>query len=122
MATAFAKIAGNNFESKEFKQSIEFLQKAHKLDPDDHLVCYDLALQYAQKREVSTHFQKTIILNAKTFKIQKAMKLVKQSLLSNRAFPSSWALLCLLLTAQQEHEDALEMIAYGIEECADDLT
>jgi tetratricopeptide (TPR) repeat protein len=75
------------------KKCLAAFRKAYECDSNDYLLCYHMALQYAEQRE-----------------IQKAFYLVKKSLLLNTKCVEAWMLLILLFTCGKDYAQALKTV------------
>lgn len=83
-------------------QALQEFREAQKLDPNDHLPEYYLGFQYALE-----------------FQLQAAVTHVKRALNLQSEHLSSLHLLVLLLSAQKQNEDALQLITAALEEYPD---
>lgn len=81
------------------EKALESLKIAHEFDPDDHLVCYHLALHYAESRDA-----------------QKALSHVRKSLSLHARFVPSWTLLVLLFTSDKDYVQALKTVKIALVE------
>mmetsp|Transcript_15562 Transcript_15562/g.25769 ORF Transcript_15562/g.25769 Transcript_15562/m.25769 type:complete len:422 (+) Transcript_15562:52-1317(+) len=85
-------------EKKAFQQqSLDALLAAREADPLDTNVLYNLALQYAQIREIA-----------------KALKCCHDVLATNRGHAPAWNLLSLLLSSRKQYTQALKAIQTGL--------
>eukprot|EP01117_Protostelium_nocturnum_P010181 TRINITY_DN363_c1_g1_i1.p1 TRINITY_DN363_c1_g1~~TRINITY_DN363_c1_g1_i1.p1 ORF type:complete len:742 (-),score=142.77 TRINITY_DN363_c1_g1_i1:35-2260(-) len=96
------KALSNDSKAELQQKAIGAYQTAYSLDQNDHLIVFHLALEYAETRQ-----------------ILKSMQLTRQSLLLNHSDAKSWLLLCLLLTSQNQYQDALQACDAGLEETYD---
>ncbi|KAK4294849.1 hypothetical protein Pmani_032558 [Petrolisthes manimaculis] len=85
-------------------KALESLTRAQQLDSSDHLVEFYLALLYAQN-----------------FHLVEAMHHVKLALYLRSDHPHSLHLLILLISAQKDYEEALELCEAALKEYPDDL-
>lgn len=74
-------------------KAIEILTRARELDKHDPIICYHLALQYAEIRE-----------------IRKAFRFVKKSLAIDSTNADAWILLILLFSAEKDFKNTAKAI------------
>jgi tetratricopeptide (TPR) repeat protein len=95
-----AQEANSRTERKTYNEkALEALKSAFERDPNDYLICYHIALQYAEDRE-----------------IRKAFTLVKKSISLNSRYEASWLLLTLLFTAEKDYTSAHKTIKVALTE------
>lgn len=87
------------------KKAFECFSRASALDPNDHLPEFFLALHYAHARQIS-----------------EAVQHAKMALYLRSAHIHSLHLLVLLLSAQKQNNDAVELIEAALEEYPDSLS
>jgi len=94
-------ITRDDYLSRKNK-SIEYMKNAYALDEHNYIISFHLALEYADMRD---------ILNSINY--------TRRALLLNHSHGGSWNLLCLLLSSQNQYQDALSSCISGIQESYD---
>lgn len=85
---------------KEYqKRALQSLLLAYQLDPNDSVICYNLALIYADVRD-----------------IPRSLKFVRKCLSLDKSNSSAWGLLGLLLSSQKRFTVALSVVTQALEE------
>ncbi|XP_065345687.1 tetratricopeptide repeat protein 7B isoform X1 [Cloeon dipterum] len=90
--------------TKSSSLALEMLQKAQSMGPGDHLIHHYLALVYAHNR-----------------RLPEAISNIKQALNLRSDHAPSLHLLCLLLTAQKQYQDAMNLVNLSLEEWPDSM-
>jgi len=93
-----AKESNSRTERRHYEEkAVESLKRAYEFDSEDYLLCYHLALHYAESRDT-----------------QKAYSFVRKSLSLHSRFVSSWILLALLFTCEKDYVQALKTAKIGL--------
>ncbi|XP_005109408.1 tetratricopeptide repeat protein 7B isoform X2 [Aplysia californica] len=87
------------------ERALKAFKEAHRLDPNDYLAAFHLALQFANLRKIS-----------------EAVTYTKLSLKLRSDFIHSLHLMTLLLSARKQHEEAMTLIRAALEEYPDNLS
>ncbi|XP_059483744.1 tetratricopeptide repeat protein 7B [Neocloeon triangulifer] len=90
--------------TKSSSMALEMLQKAQSMGPGDHLIHHYLALVYAHNR-----------------RLPEAISNIKQALNLRSDHAPSLNLLCLLLTAQKQYQEAMNLVVLSLEEWPDSM-